>query len=99
MSEPRSPPRAVRPEVLPPQGDASSGRARTLPRTVAALATVLVTLVYLANPTAGIFELLPDNLPVVGNLDEAGATAALIAALAYLLRGSRREPRASRRAR
>lgn len=38
---------------------------------------------YLVNPGAGIFELLPDNLPFVGNLDEAGATALLLACLRY----------------
>lgn len=30
-------------------------------------------LVYILNPTMGIFELLPDNLPIVGNLDEGAA--------------------------
>lgn len=39
--------------------------------------------IYLANPTAGIFELLPDNLPFVGNLDEVGATLLLLKCLAY----------------
>ena len=34
--------------------------------------------VYLVNPTAGILELLPDNLPFIGNLDEAGAAFLLI---------------------
>ncbi len=38
---------------------------------------------YLVNPGAGIFELIPDNLPLVGNLDEAGATALLLASLRY----------------
>lgn len=38
---------------------------------------------YLVNPGAGIFELIPDNLPFVGNLDEAGATALLLACLRY----------------
>jgi hypothetical protein len=33
---------------------------------------------YLLNPTAGIIEFLPDNLPLIGNLDEA--TAVLILA-------------------
>lgn len=28
---------------------------------------------YLLNPGAGIFDLIPDNLPLIGNLDEAGA--------------------------
>lgn len=39
--------------------------------------------IYLFNPTAGIFELIPDNIPVVGNLDEAAAAALLISCLAY----------------
>jgi hypothetical protein len=29
--------------------------------------------VYILNPGAGILELLPDNLPIVGNLDETAA--------------------------
>ena len=33
----------------------------------------LVGGVYLVNPTAGVLELIPDNLPVLGNLDETGA--------------------------
>lgn len=38
---------------------------------------------YLLNIDAGIFEFLPDNLPLVGNLDEVAATAILIRCLAY----------------
>ena len=33
----------------------------------------LIGIVYLLNPTAGVIELIPDNLPLVGNLDEAAA--------------------------
>jgi uncharacterized membrane protein YkvA (DUF1232 family) len=40
-------------------------------------------LLYLLNPTAGILELIPDNLPLIGNLDEAGATLLVVNALAY----------------
>ena len=43
----------------------------------------IISLLYLLNPTAGIFELIPDNLPFVGNLDEAGAAALLIMCLRY----------------
>ena len=32
-----------------------------------------VGLIYVLNPTMGIFELLPDNLPLIGNLDEGVA--------------------------
>ncbi len=42
-----------------------------------------VSLVYLINPSAGIIEILPDNLPVVGNLDEATAAALLLSSLRY----------------
>ncbi len=43
----------------------------------------LLSLVYLVNPTAGVFELIPDNLPIVGNLDEAAACAIILAAFRY----------------
>jgi hypothetical protein len=35
------------------------------------------------NPGAGIFEIIPDNVPFIGNIDEAGATALLLACLRY----------------
>ena len=38
---------------------------------------------YLLNPGAGIFEIVPDNVPIVGNLDEAAAAALLLACLRY----------------
>ena len=43
----------------------------------------LIGLVYLINPTAGVIELLPDNIPFVGNLDEATAMGLVIASLRY----------------
>lgn len=33
----------------------------------------LLGLVYILNPGAGFLEMLPDNLPIVGNLDEGAA--------------------------
>ncbi len=39
--------------------------------------------VYLLNPTLGFFELIPDNIPVLGNLDEAAATLLVLSCLAY----------------
>lgn len=43
----------------------------------------LLSVIYLLNPTAGIFELIPDNVPVIGNLDEAAAVALLMMCLRY----------------
>ena len=43
----------------------------------------ILSLVYLINPGMGIFELIPDNLPIIENLDEAGTAVLLIAALKY----------------
>lgn len=40
-------------------------------------------LIYLLNPTAGILELLPDNIPFVGNLDEAMAVLLVTSTLRY----------------
>ena len=43
----------------------------------------LLAVIYLVNPTAGILELILDNFPLIGNLDEAGATLILVNTLAY----------------
>lgn len=43
----------------------------------------VVCLIYLLNPTFGLFELIPDNIPIVGNLDEGLATSGLLACLNY----------------
>ena len=39
--------------------------------------------IYLLNPTAGFFEFIPDNVPLVGNLDEGMASFLLLSSLAY----------------
>ena len=43
----------------------------------------LLSLVYLLNPTAGVFEFIPDNFPIIGNLDEAAAVAIILATFRY----------------
>ena len=43
----------------------------------------IISLVYLLNPTAGFFELIPDNIPFLGNLDEATACALILAVFRY----------------
>ena len=45
--------------------------------------TGILSALYLINPTAGLFEIIPDNLPILGNLDEATATTLLLASLSY----------------
>lgn len=45
---------------------------------------LMLSLVYLINPGAGVFELLPDNIPGIGNLDEATAVAVLLWSWAQL---------------
>ena len=44
----------------------------------------LTSLLYLLNIGVGVIELIPDNIPIVGNLDEATATILLINYLRYL---------------
>ena len=51
---------------------------------IVAWATIAAGAAYMINPTAGIFELLPDNLPVVGNLDEAAVVFIMFGAMRYL---------------
>jgi hypothetical protein len=42
-----------------------------------------IAFLYLANIGAGVIELIPDNIPIIGNLDEAAATLLLLNCLAY----------------
>ncbi|MFK7821340.1 MAG: DUF1232 domain-containing protein [Planctomycetaceae bacterium] len=56
---------------------------RTAGKSLLAAALTLLSIIYLINPGAGVFEFLPDNIPFVGNLDEATATAVLLSSLAY----------------
>ncbi|MBL8862267.1 MAG: DUF1232 domain-containing protein [Planctomycetes bacterium] len=66
------------------------------------------SIAYVLNPGLGLFELLPDALPVVGNLDEAAATGLAIACGREIRRlraarlaasgGSRLQPSPSQRA-
>lgn len=42
-----------------------------------------ISALYLLNVGAGVIEFVPDNLPLVGNLDEATATFLLLNCLAY----------------
>jgi hypothetical protein len=60
----------------------------------------LVGLVYLLNPSFGVFELLPDNIPIIGNLDEGGAALLVWYGLVEFFEGSklRRARKAAARA-
>lgn len=43
----------------------------------------VIGLIYLLNPTAGVIEIIPDNFPIIGNLDEAAAVMLIVGALRY----------------
>ncbi|MGJ8678188.1 MAG: DUF1232 domain-containing protein [Akkermansiaceae bacterium] len=45
--------------------------------------TAIVSVLYILNPTAGILEFIPDNIPVFGNIDEAAAMTILLACARY----------------
>jgi uncharacterized membrane protein YkvA (DUF1232 family) len=51
-----------------------------------AWAGAALSVLYLLNPFAGVFELIPDFMPVIGNLDEVGA-ALLLAKCIQTIRG------------
>ena len=52
-------------------------------RVLAGLVLVL-SLIYIGNPTGGVVELLLDNVPGIGNLDEGAAAYLALMALHYL---------------
>lgn len=49
----------------------------------------LVGVIYILNPTLGVFELLPDNLPFIGNLDEGVAFLFIWASLVEFFEGDK----------
>lgn len=63
-------------------------------KTLASLG-ILLCVVYLINPTAGVFELLPDNLPLVGNVDETLAAFLIFSLIRYIRTGKLVLPRKS----
>lgn len=45
--------------------------------------------VYILNPTFGLFELIPDVLPVIGNIDESLAIMLVLAGIVEALEGKK----------
>ena len=59
------PDKSLGPLITPPS-------FRGIPRWLTYLAALL-GFIYILNPGAGFIEFIPDNLPIVGNLDEGAA--------------------------
>ncbi len=49
----------------------------------------LLGLIYILNPTFGLIEFIPDNLPIVGNLDEGAAFLLVFYSILELLEGKK----------
>ncbi len=45
---------------------------------------IIMCIAYLLNPTGGFVELIPDALPIVGNLDEATVASLLVLSIQKL---------------
>ncbi|NPV55364.1 MAG: DUF1232 domain-containing protein [Anaerolineae bacterium] len=86
--DPGQPPHADREHINPLTTPLS---ARGFPKWLVYSIAVL-GVIYLLNPTAGIIELLPDNLPIVGNLDEAAAFFLVWAGLVEIFQGDKQPP-------
>jgi uncharacterized membrane protein YkvA (DUF1232 family) len=71
---------------------------RQATKNLAYLAGAAVSVLYLLNPGAGVVEILPDNLPFVGNLDEAAFVGLLLSCVRGLRRSREESGTALRRA-
>jgi uncharacterized membrane protein YkvA (DUF1232 family) len=49
----------------------------------------VIGVVYILNPTLGILEFIPDNLPIIGNLDESVAVMLILAGIVEALEGKK----------
>ncbi|NLW73035.1 MAG: DUF1232 domain-containing protein [Chloroflexi bacterium] len=52
----------------------------------------ILGLIYILNPTFGVFELIPDNVPFIGNLDEGVAFMLILAGLVEFFEGNKTKP-------
>lgn len=57
--------------------------ARTPLKSLVALVLGIFSVLYLLNFGAGFIEFIPDNIPIIGNLDEVAATILLLRCLSY----------------
>ena len=70
-------------------------------KSILVIILALLSFIYLINPTAGILELIPDNFPLIGNLDEGLAAYILYSSIEYFrynrigLFGQRKRKKAS----
>ena len=62
----------------------SGSQGSSMWSTLLAILGAILALVYLSNPTVGVFEFIPDNIPGIGNIDEVIATTILLTCLARL---------------
>lgn len=53
---------------------------------------VVFCTIYMLNPDAGLFEPIPDIIPGIGNLDEAGVMVLLFKAIGKLREGRKGAP-------
>lgn len=49
----------------------------------------IIGIIYILNPTAGLLEFIPDNLPFIGNLDESVAMMLILAGIVEFLEGKK----------
>jgi len=81
QSEPDNPYRPpIKGEIITDQTSSDAKPTSAVMNVVIAILCVI----YLINPTMGVIEFIPDNFPIIGNLDEATATAGLLYALSQL---------------
>jgi hypothetical protein len=72
------------PDVQPGHSDPAARVRRNWPGQTLAVIGVVLSLLYLSNVGAGFLELIPDNLPGIGNIDEVAFTMILIYCLRRL---------------
>jgi hypothetical protein len=70
------------PALVPAQQPAASKAPGLIKKFFVVIITGISGL-YLLNPTAGVFEIIPDVIPIIGNLDEATALALLLSGLNF----------------
>jgi len=52
-------------------------------------ALAVVGIIYILNPTSGFIEVIPDNIPLIGNIDEGVAVMLILAGIVEAIEGKK----------
>jgi uncharacterized membrane protein YkvA (DUF1232 family) len=74
-------------QEIPEIQEVQTEQKKPLLKQIGHIGVIILSAIYLINPTGGVIEILPDVIPIAGNLDEATVTAAMLWSIQQMRKG------------